>query len=209
MKRLALALSVVLWTSQNLVFAASFECNKAHTRVEKLICSTEELSKADSALGEAYRYVLANSNDDHRKSSMVVEQKEWLTTVRDKCEDSICLDGAYWGRIGQLTKIKTPKSAAIFVWTKSEREKITAKFQNDIRAYGISVKLSACNLMIELTDSPGGRDQSYGAICMFNNRTVMVCNDTMVGKLTIKLSGFAIIEDDLVDFTEENCPIGG
>ncbi len=34
----------------SITYAASFDCNKAHSDVEKLICNTPELSKADDEL---------------------------------------------------------------------------------------------------------------------------------------------------------------
>jgi uncharacterized protein len=42
------------------VFAASFDCAKAKTNQEKLICSVPSINEADSKMGEAYK--LANQN---------------------------------------------------------------------------------------------------------------------------------------------------
>src|SRR5215472_14292419 len=39
--------------------AASFDCAKAQTKVEKLICSNPTLSKADDALAAAYKKAMA------------------------------------------------------------------------------------------------------------------------------------------------------
>jgi hypothetical protein len=54
-----------------------------------------------------------------------------------------------------------------------------------------------------------GREASYGAICTLNNLGIMVCNDTMVGKLTVKWLGFTYTGTSLADFTQNNCPPGG
>ncbi|MDR2081796.1 MAG: hypothetical protein LBP54_07940 [Campylobacteraceae bacterium] len=50
MKKLLLLLTL----STTLLLSASFDCNKAKTDIEKLICSDEELSKLDDELGKAY-----------------------------------------------------------------------------------------------------------------------------------------------------------
>ena len=39
--------------------------------------------------------------------------------------------------------------------------------------------------------------------------TIMLCNDTMVGRLTIKASGFTEDKSELVNFTAANCQTGG
>ena len=58
--------------------APSFDCAKASTSVEQLICSDQQLAEADRAMGEAFRV--------HPKDAVVVrEQREWL-----KARDSAC-----------------------------------------------------------------------------------------------------------------------
>ena len=57
MKRIAwiiLGLMFLLTTSR----AASFDCGKALTKVEKLICGDTELSKLDESLNKAYQQSL-------------------------------------------------------------------------------------------------------------------------------------------------------
>ncbi|MDR2214061.1 MAG: hypothetical protein LBE21_10620 [Pseudomonadales bacterium] len=70
-----------------------------------------------------------------------------------------------------------------------------------------------CEMMVEL--SPAARDQSFGAICELYREGaatpigVMLCDDTLLGKFTIRIGGFVVAEDDLIAFTEANCPAGG
>lgn len=209
MKMNQLALLAVSMMASNLVFAASFDCRNASTRVEKLICSSETISKADSELGNVYTYVLANTYAKEKKSALIAEQKSWIMTIRDRCNDVNCLLHAYRTRIDDLSRIQTDRSTARYVVNQNERATQTVEFQRSLKELGINGKLTACDLMVELIEDKGGRDQSYGAVCKLNNRTVMICDDTMIGKLTLKLSGFAITGDDLADFTKENCPRGG
>lgn len=84
-------------------FGASFDCAKAATPVEKLICSDDALSTLDEQLGAAYRQALSESTD---KELIKKAQAEWLKEQR-ACKDSACLTEKYRARIAVL---KTPSS---------------------------------------------------------------------------------------------------
>ena len=47
--------------------AASFDCGKAATKVEKMICGDEELSKLDDKLGKVYQDVMSKANDAEKQ----------------------------------------------------------------------------------------------------------------------------------------------
>jgi hypothetical protein len=57
-----------------------------------------------------------------------------------------------------------------------------------------------------------GRDTSYGAVCDVTingtNRTLFMCNDEMIGKFAIQMSG-AISKSWIRNFIEKTCPPGG
>lgn len=74
MKYTLLALSIVASASVN---AASFDCNKAGTTQEKLICSDVELSELDSDLLHSYKKVFDIEG-------MKQNQKNWIRLVRNK-----------------------------------------------------------------------------------------------------------------------------
>jgi len=81
-------------------WAASFDCAKASTKLEKLICSDKELNALDDALGKAYKKALnVATNRDALKNG----QKEWLRTTLRPCDiDKACLVPAYNNRIAAL-----------------------------------------------------------------------------------------------------------
>jgi len=81
------------------VQAASFDCGKATSKVEKLICEDDELSKLDDALNKTYGQVLDRSED---KQAAVKEQRQWLKKVRNTCQDKVCLKTACQERINKL-----------------------------------------------------------------------------------------------------------
>ena len=59
--------------------AASFDCNKAKTDVEKGICNDPELSKLDSEIAEIYQKFDKNSK---YYREIVKAQREWITKDR-------------------------------------------------------------------------------------------------------------------------------
>ncbi|CAO3416032.1 hypothetical protein [Azospirillum endophyticum] len=92
-----LILSPLLITTSSAI-AASFDCKKAGSVVEKSICSDRELSDLDSELGRTYRTVLAGTANS---ASLVAEQKSWLAS-RNQCPDLGCLKSAYQDRLTAL-----------------------------------------------------------------------------------------------------------
>jgi hypothetical protein len=96
------------------------------------------------------------------------------------------------------------------VTNQAEITRQTREFEARLESLGVSGRLT-CELMIELIQQT--RDRSFGAVCELRNvgssRILMMCDDTMVGKFTLKASGFAIARDELVAFTKSNCPGGG
>ncbi len=190
--------------------AAGFDCSKAYTPVEKLVCDNETLSRLDTDLGYAYN-VAVNHAVPSEKRGLVAGQRDWVSNVRDRCADKDCLANAYSARIHALVSITTNKSIAEYVFDRREFETKASEFQRDLNAFGIAGKLSDCKIMLHLVvdQATAGRDMSYGAICSLNARDVMICDDTMVGKFTMKLYGYAESGGELADFTSANCPPGG
>jgi uncharacterized protein len=167
------------------------------------------LSRLDAELGSAYHIVIKHAVP-LSKADLIAEQKDWLIKVRDRCADEDCLINAYAARIHALTSITTNNSTAQYVVDGKEILGQMSSYQRDLNRFGIPGKLSSCEMMLHLVNqTTSGRDESYGAICALNARDVMICDTTMVGKLTVKLYGFAESAEELADFTSANCPPGG
>lgn len=79
--------------------AASFDCAKATTKMEKLICSDAQLSQSDEELARAYSKAMKASADP---AGIKMQQREWLSGVRKRCDDIPCFNAAYSARILQL-----------------------------------------------------------------------------------------------------------
>jgi hypothetical protein len=95
MKKLLLLLTLTI----TLLLSASFDCKKAKTDIEKLICSDEELSQLDDELNEAYKKALAGIND---KETLKKQQITWLNNVKKYCKGIFCIKLKYESRIFYL-----------------------------------------------------------------------------------------------------------
>lgn len=85
-----------------------------------------------------------------------------------------------------------------------------ADFNQSLKRLGFTRELSSCKILIKLHQDI--RDESFGGICALSGtpaQDVLVCDDTMVGKFTLKAWGFAETPEEAVAFTQANCPGGG
>lgn len=81
--------------------AAGFDCKKAATPVERLICEDPILNSLDAQVEGAYRGALDRSNHPARVKEM---QQAWLKR-RDACADAKCMSAAYSRQIAILSGI--------------------------------------------------------------------------------------------------------
>ncbi len=80
-------------------FSASFDCSKADTAIEKMICSNAKVSALDSELDK--KFDAATFNEKIR-TEIVKDQIIWLMKTREKCEDIKCLEEIYRKRIDYI-----------------------------------------------------------------------------------------------------------
>jgi len=88
--------ALIIFCLSALGYAAGFDCSKAGTKTEVMICSDNLLSELDSKLSKVYTELRRLIPD------IRIEQNEWLTNVRNKCPTVHCLQEAYEKRIDQL-----------------------------------------------------------------------------------------------------------
>jgi len=88
-------------TQAGIAFAASFDCNKASSKSEKLICSDQQLSQLDSELGKLYAQAKASATDSVAFKNENV--RRWKEREAD-CSDKQCLLNWYAARKVELSK---------------------------------------------------------------------------------------------------------
>jgi len=83
--------------------AASFDCDKANTDVERAVCADKQLSALDERLADAYR----NTVSALGKLNIKADQREWANSraacAKEKFNE--CLNQSYTDRINLLTNL--------------------------------------------------------------------------------------------------------
>ena len=214
MKHLNL-LIVMLLTLPAVALATSFDCNKATSRVEKLICSNKKLSKADDALDGDYKNMLSITAAD-KKPDLITEQRMWISKVRNTCQDEQCLDLVYNIRSFYFRKVtngadEADSSGAFTLVTEpKEIAYVINDFQTSLNQIGMSGHIQHCPIIVAI---PLYRATIYGVICDIRmkekQRPLMMCADTMVGHFAINGGDFAFDTDDVKKFLKANCFAGG
>jgi uncharacterized protein YecT (DUF1311 family) len=87
---------------QSKYFQASFDCSKAATSVEVMICSDENLADRDMMLGRLYQQTIRDALDP---ASVRQSQRLWLSSHRNKCKDIDCIASAYRDRYAALQEV--------------------------------------------------------------------------------------------------------
>jgi uncharacterized protein len=91
------------------VEAASFDCAKAASATEKLICNSPRVSDLDEYLGRYYG--AARAELGRGGACLVPNQREWLRKVRNACKDSACLERVYLHRLAELDPLQPGMTA--------------------------------------------------------------------------------------------------
>jgi uncharacterized protein YecT (DUF1311 family) len=90
---------------------ASFDCARARTELERLICSSDVIGAEDSDLSAAYREALRRSAPDVR-NALIASESGWLTYVTKSCigkasghdASKLCAEQAFSDRADQLKR---------------------------------------------------------------------------------------------------------
>ncbi|ABC29793.1 uncharacterized protein conserved in bacteria, putative lipoprotein [Hahella chejuensis KCTC 2396] len=102
LRRYGTALGVaILALDGSVSAAASFDCAKASSSVEALICEDDQLSSLDERLAAAYKQARESGFGKEIKFSQTL----WLNNSRNLCEDAECLLRVYDQRLDVLSKL--------------------------------------------------------------------------------------------------------
>ena len=83
------------------VQAASFDCDKAATKIEKMICSDKELGSLDEDLLKAYKLNRA-ALDNEQKQILKKDQRAWLRKRNKECINTRICKTVYSQRVSDL-----------------------------------------------------------------------------------------------------------
>jgi len=201
-------------------FAASFDCAKATSDVEKTICASPALSALDSQLQDTYRKASATVAASNSKT-LLNEQRNWVRLTRNTCADEACLTRVYQARIDVLAHtgkyIANPASCDI-PDGKSCRSVVTYRdasvridsFNQSLAATRKGAKIVGCYKLVDLPVGTANGNHSFGGYCRMDEggaRTdVMICNDDMFGHFAVDRAEAKDAGDKaLVDYVNTRC----
>ncbi|WP_353936143.1 lysozyme inhibitor LprI family protein [uncultured Herbaspirillum sp.] len=82
--------------------------------IQEIICGDQELSKLDGILDRTYKAVLKVSTT---RNSLRIDQRQWLSRVRNRCKDVACLVEVYETRIFELESKWTQQKLLVNICT--------------------------------------------------------------------------------------------
>jgi uncharacterized protein len=91
-------LAVVTATALSPAEGASFDCTRASTLVESLICTDPNLSQLDDRVAVAYSSMRIRSTNPQE---LVAAQRVWLVQ-RNQCQSVACIEDQYTKRLAAL-----------------------------------------------------------------------------------------------------------
>lgn len=118
-----IALSIHLYAQSPQEAKPSFDCAKATTKVEKMICedSSGELQNLDRQISQIYQDTKTKL-DKNAKKALLDSQKSWLKT-RERCESKECLKESLQSRIKELQSY-APHTSNAWLGTYSLQENL-------------------------------------------------------------------------------------
>ena len=109
MKTVTIAALLLAISTTAFAGSPAFNCAKASSKVEKMICGDSTLSDADSVNADLYKEVLQATDNPNQVKQ---EQRQWLK-VRNACQTIDCLANAYNSRYNQLEYERRIASGAV------------------------------------------------------------------------------------------------
>ena len=208
MYKIQLIILVSLLSVQKTSLSASFDCMKAQSYAETMICQDTVLSSLDDDLAKEYKALLkrANTND---KQAIRFMQRDWLKTWRSYCKTIKCLKLKYNSRIDFLKRWDKFYSDIKFMRVVGKHI-YPVEVLNDTNSRKFKIDIKNCTLLIVVPVPNRNANRSYGAICTKTSdsphKQVMVCDDEMVGHYSVKnINARVPSKYDLTDFVVNNC----
>lgn len=195
--------------------SASFDCDSASTKIEKMICSDQDASNLDHELSQVYKWSLEWASEEG-KARFKLDQINWLKSRRDRCEDVECIKKEYKIRLYEISRLSSKHEMHTFSYKGNAFHVLNLFSTNDrLESFNKSGKgrssgnIIECSILIEIGVGTARGNRSYGGYCIYqedgHELRVNVCDDEMVGhyKLAIvdKVSGV----NELSKFVLDNC----
>ncbi len=110
MKKL-ISTTLICFSCCNAYSQPSFDCNKAISSVEKIICTSKKLSDLDRYLTQIYKEARHTGGSESLKN-LLETQRMWLR-LRNQCRDEVCLIKAYEFRLDSICLLESTEAFLI------------------------------------------------------------------------------------------------
>lgn len=151
--------------------AASFDCSRVQTFIEKTVCTNPEISKADETLASLYVNIL---NQSSNSSDLIKEQRIWIKE-RNSCKTDSCILEKYKNRETELnTWLHKEKAKELEnctdrpeCWPEGSAMHTGLTYVIYLKKTSIQIKIKFEELIAILSDSPnynGEKNQDYRII---------------------------------------------
>lgn len=136
MKSLLALMASVLMLGSSMSHSASFICDQASTKVEKLICSDKELGLLDEDLASIYK-TLGPSLSAQEKGELKSQQRLWLKERNSQCVNTQSCQKVYSLRITELvsTHAKPRKLTTYELYEKFNMRTIFSSYGQRLKYY--------------------------------------------------------------------------
>lgn len=180
--------ALLLWTTLPAIFflamsvnGASFDCAKGSSFAERTICTDRRLSELDDKLALAYKNALAKAAEP---AAVRASQRYWLQLIRNRCQDSECLRGAYEARLAEFASpVRAEPTTTIEVTVLPNQEGncgngmggLDARYKNQLVDILFGFHGSGPNrVRHSITVTKHGSDTGLGEICGWSNEVAPV-----------------------------------
>ncbi|MGH8159402.1 MAG: lysozyme inhibitor LprI family protein [Rhodanobacter sp.] len=208
--------------------AASFDCSKAASPTEKLICSSAEISSLDGKLQQTYKTALT-ATDAYGKKALTEEQRNWVRYTRGICQDTTCLKQAYLARIAVLARNEKHivngepyctmpsgidhtggHKCGVYVVTYRDPNYRIGSFNQSLAEHEHGTQVIGCSRLIDLPVGYANGNHSFGGACVLQDgdqrKDIEVCNDDMIGHFQMRpITSQGVTDKNLIDFVYNNC----
>jgi len=213
----------------------SFDCARAATRIETLLCGDRDLAEQDLKLSEQYKGMLVAQSDMPTRRQLSALQQSWLRQRDTRCEQAAepktCLAAAYGAQssfllnwiplpstpLGMPGLAKTGFQSADMIYRgqqytvmrQKDADGRTASF-NEALATRHMAALQSCALLVDLPVGTAHGNHSYGAVCSQSGTTdkpvVLVCDDDMIGHFGVRVVDKRKVSvEELAHFVADEC----
>lgn len=180
--------------------AASFDCAKARSPMEKLICTDAPLSALDERLNTAFKDAVTRSK---ARPQLVQWQREWLKSYEvTQCKDARCLGQEFTGRIALLQSV-APATGLTARWNGTYARYLQGKPDTDTATLSV-VGLQEGKVYLAGDAVWQGPNAANGqvnvgeirGVATLRNGLLAYDGDGCTATLALQRGGLAVKEDD-------------